>query len=235
MKISQTPPLRRRMGWRRMSQSLNSPATVTQSALGAHTAKRTPGTPSHLGEVRAQGAVGFVERALGVQVEVGIGELRAEAVGVVDFDFAAVPQARAQSGSGRGIAVQQWRRRSPAGAACSMAQRGRPPPPPRPIPPAGETRAPPSGAGRLSLADAVRPEDAERVAVISANYRFDLFSSHEILIDKYGRFPPGNAQSRAAFAPGRLGRARNAARAGPRARRSKSCARSTSMPISTVF
>src|ERR1035437_8884691 len=44
--ISQTPPLRRRMGWRRVSQSLNSPASETVSAFGAHTAKRTPAAPS---------------------------------------------------------------------------------------------------------------------------------------------------------------------------------------------
>ena len=85
MKISQTPPLRRRMGWRRMSQSLNSPATVTFSALGAHTAKRTPRDALGFREVRAQRAPGLVQRAFGVQVQVGIGDLRAEAVGVFDL------------------------------------------------------------------------------------------------------------------------------------------------------
>ena len=37
---------RRRIGWRRASQELKSPTTATRSALGAHTAKRTPSTPS---------------------------------------------------------------------------------------------------------------------------------------------------------------------------------------------
>ena len=43
----------------------------------------------------------LVQRAFGVQVEVGLGDLRAEAVGVVDFDVAAVPQARADTVRGR--------------------------------------------------------------------------------------------------------------------------------------
>ena len=59
---------------------------MTFSAFGAHTAKRTPGTPSAVDQVRAERAPAFVERAFGVQVEVGIGDLRAEAVGVVDLD-----------------------------------------------------------------------------------------------------------------------------------------------------
>ena len=46
-KSSQMPDgKRRRMGWRRASHALKSPITATRSALGAHTAKRTPCTPS---------------------------------------------------------------------------------------------------------------------------------------------------------------------------------------------
>jgi len=67
-------------------------------------------------------------------------------------------------------------------------------PGPRPIPPAGGTRGPPSGPAAL-LADGVRPEDAKGIPVISADDRFNLFSSHANLIIKYGRFLRGNAQS----------------------------------------
>ena len=93
MNNSHTPPLRHRMGWRRMSQSLNSPATVTFNAFGAQTAKRTPA----FRHVRAQRAIRLVERALGVQIEIGVGNLRTVAVRVVDLDFAPVPQTSARS------------------------------------------------------------------------------------------------------------------------------------------
>ena len=47
MNISQMPlPGCSRMTWRRPSQSLNSPITLTRDAFGAQTAKRTPSTPS---------------------------------------------------------------------------------------------------------------------------------------------------------------------------------------------
>ena len=62
-----------------------------------------------------------------------------------------------------------------------------PPRPPRPIPPAEETRAPPTSC-RLH---AVRAEHVEGIAVVSAGDRFDLLRSHESLIVKYGRFPGG--------------------------------------------
>src|SRR5690349_13208301 len=45
-KISQMPASRSRMGWRRVSHWLKSPTSVTVSALGAHTEKRVPRTPS---------------------------------------------------------------------------------------------------------------------------------------------------------------------------------------------
>ena len=46
MKISQTPhSARRRIGWRRPSQPLKSPTTLTRIAFGAHTVKPTPATP----------------------------------------------------------------------------------------------------------------------------------------------------------------------------------------------
>ena len=46
MKISHTPtPPWLRIGWRRPSQSLKEPTTLTLPALGAQTTKRTPGSP----------------------------------------------------------------------------------------------------------------------------------------------------------------------------------------------
>ena len=190
-------------------------------------------TPSDLDDVRAQGAVGFVQRALGVQVKVGIGKLRAEAVGVFEFHFAGRPTGGRASGRAAGSPFSSGAKEA-LRVRLSMGQRWPP-----------TTTSADSACGRnartsqrawpLLLPHAVRAEDAESVAVISADYRFDIFSSHESLIVKYGRFLAGNAQSRAACAPGGLGRARNAARTGPRARRSKSSARSTVMPISTAF
>jgi hypothetical protein len=56
--------------------------------------------------VSAQGAPGFQQRALGVEVEIGVGELRAEAIGIVDFDFAAVKEACANE-IRHGIAVER--------------------------------------------------------------------------------------------------------------------------------
>ena len=46
-KISHTPhSRRRRIGWRRASQKLKSPTTLTWEAFGAQTAKLVPATPS---------------------------------------------------------------------------------------------------------------------------------------------------------------------------------------------
>ena len=158
-------------------------------------------------DVRAERAPRFMQRALGVQIEVGIGDPRAEAVGIVNGGFAAVPQA----GANRvrlGIAVQSGAKEALRmhlghGAAASVNQnlgRFR----------LGEERADlPSGLSAL-LADAVRPENAKGIPVISANDRFNLFHSHESLIIKYGRFLAGIAQSGTASAPGGLGRARDA-------------------------
>ena len=48
------------------------------------------------GQVRAQRAVGFVQRAFSVQVDLGIGDQLAETIRVFDLGLAAVPQVRAQ-------------------------------------------------------------------------------------------------------------------------------------------
>ncbi len=99
MKISQTPALRRRMGWRRVSHSLKSPATDTVAAFGAHTAKRTPGTPATVVEMRPERIPCFVERAFGMQVEIEVGDDRAEAVRV--FEQSPLRRASPRCGTGR--------------------------------------------------------------------------------------------------------------------------------------
>ena len=72
---------------------------------------RRPHGEAHAGdavahdEVRAQGQPAFVQGALGVQVEVGFGELRPEAVGVVDLHLAPIPEAGMQF-IGAGVSVE---------------------------------------------------------------------------------------------------------------------------------
>src|ERR1019366_5595901 len=128
-----------------------------------------------------------------------------------DFDFAAVEEARANQ-IGRGVAVERGDEETPRvlldrsgalGADHYFDGFG-----------LGEERADlPAGLAALA-AHAVRAQDAKGVAMVAANDGFNFFHCHESLI-KYGRFPAAIAQGRAAFAPGRLGRAGDAARAGP--------------------
>ena len=157
-----------------MSQSLNS-RDGDAFGVGRPHGKANAGDAIGLGNVRAERAPGLVERAFGVQVEIGIGDPRTEAVGIVDGDFTAIPEAGANRVR-MGIAVQSGAKEALRmhlrhGAAASVNQnfgRFR----------LGEERADlPSGLPAL-LADAVRPENTEGVPVISANDRFNLFSSH---------------------------------------------------------
>jgi hypothetical protein len=98
MKISQMPPLRRRMGLNGGGPTqLKSPTTKTTSALGAQTVKRTPSDAIHGDHVRAQGLIGGVEIALAVQMQVEIGDEGRETVRVIKLDFRAVPQAGPQA------------------------------------------------------------------------------------------------------------------------------------------
>ncbi len=88
-KISQTPhSTRLRMGWRRPSQSLKSPTTLTRRAFGAQTAKATPATPSIVRHVRAEHLPKTQMRAFGDEVRVHFTENRTETVGILDL-FAA--------------------------------------------------------------------------------------------------------------------------------------------------
>src|ERR1017187_2893459 len=136
-------------------------------------------------DVSAQSAPGFEERALGVEVEIGVGELRAEAIGVVDFDFAAVKEARANKVR-HGVAIERGHeetarvlldRGGALGADHYFDGFG-----------LGEKRADfPAGLAAFA-ADAVRAQDAKGVAMVAANDGFNFFHCHESLI-KYGRFP----------------------------------------------
>ena len=84
MKISQMPAsMRLRIGWRRPSQSLKSPTTLTRRAFGAHTAKATPSTPSIVARMRAEPLEDAAVAALGHEVDVDLAEHRREAVGIV--------------------------------------------------------------------------------------------------------------------------------------------------------
>ena len=102
-KISQMPPSRRRMGWRVRSHSLKSPTTVTSSALGAQTAKRTPGDAFACDQMRAERAVAFVVGAFAVKVQFVRGELRGEAIGIVDLLRLARIEGKAQAVIPRGM------------------------------------------------------------------------------------------------------------------------------------
>ena len=161
-----------------MSQSLNSPTTVTFSALGAHTAKRTPGMPSGCGEVRAQGVIRLLKGAFGVEVEIHVGDLRAEAVRVFDVDFTPVPLAGADEVTFR-IAIQDGAEETLGMQLLHVA----------PLPAGfhrGRFRLGQKGAHFPAalpglLAHPVRSEYAKGIAVVAADYRFDLFNSHESL------------------------------------------------------
>ena len=131
--------------------------------------------PIGLGEVRAQHAIGFVVRALGVQVQLKIGDERAEAVGVFELDGGAVPQlglkqilaGRAGEGGAEEAAVVSLLH---GVDLVADAQRG------------GfglrqEGADFPAGLA-TAFADGVRAEDTEGIAVVSANYGFDFFWCH---------------------------------------------------------
>ena len=118
-----------------------------------------------------------------MQVEIGIGKLRPEAIGIVDLDLTAVPassHSRARSYRAPG-SPSRTAQKNPWACFFSISQR---------MPPTTHGRAD-SACGRNArtsqrgcpplLADRVRTEDAERVAVIAVDYRFNFFTSHESL------------------------------------------------------
>ena len=75
-------PWRIRIGWRRRSQELKSPTTATRAALGAHTAKRTPLTPSIV-SLRAEAPCQFEMTALVEQMQIDIAEQDAKGVWIL--------------------------------------------------------------------------------------------------------------------------------------------------------
>jgi len=98
----------RRIGWRRPSHPLKSPTTLTRLALGAHTAKTTPGTPARRREVRAQPLPAALVGPLAEEVEVELPEHLVEGVRILDLHggararLEAQPVAGAESPSGSG-------------------------------------------------------------------------------------------------------------------------------------
>src|ERR1039458_3623048 len=176
------PPLRRRMGWRRVSQSLNSPVTVAHSAFGAQTAKRTPRTPSPVARPRAVGQVSLMERAFGVQVEIGIGDERAEAVGVLHLDAPAIPQQRSNQ-----VALRAAFERGAEKALLVLFGHGVRLLADQHVGRFGlrQERAHFPAALRLLFPDAVRPQNAKRVAVVAADYGIDIFAGHGVELSAF--------------------------------------------------
>ena len=158
-----------RIGWRRPSQSLKSPMTLTPVALGAQTAKFTPSTPSIGAQLRTQLVVALPVLAFAEQVQVVIRSAAAERRRDRAWSIArrAGRQRAADTGvSGRRLERGKWLRTSPAGwirrigcdrlwagwttqACCRFGQE-------RPH----RQRARPAG-----IDDLVRSEDFERVFV----------------------------------------------------------------------
>ena len=153
------------------------------------------GSAARFGEVRAERAVGFVERALVVQVEIGIGDLRTETVGVLDGDLAAVPEFGADEIAVR-LAVEdgaeeafrvEARHVAALGTGFDRGRFG-----------LGEKRA--HFPARLPglLPDAMRTEDAERIAVVATHYCFNFFSSHLRVSVAGGKIPENSPAGRIA-------------------------------------
>ena len=113
-----------------------------------------------------------------MEVKIGFGNLRPEAIRVVDLHLAPIPQVRAQF-VGCGFAIQQGHEEAlrvllhhlasgPADhngrGVCVREER-------------------PHFPARLVilLADRMRSQDAERIPMIAIDYRFNFFASHENL------------------------------------------------------
>ena len=92
MKSSQRPASTRfRIGWRRPSQLLNSPTTLTRRRVRRPDGERGAGHALHGARVGAQALVEPVVGAFGQEVDVHLAQHRREAVGVVEVDLARVP------------------------------------------------------------------------------------------------------------------------------------------------
>ena len=177
MKISQIPVGPQfRIGWRRPSQWLKLPTTLTRRAFGAQTAKWTPRNPSCVAEVGAEPLEVAVVRPLAEQVEVEVGQDRAEPVGVdelpgvplVVLDGQAVGERLGRPGKTASKRPSGWIRsigtrtpgsplaRSTTQACCASGRNAR-------IDPRG-----------LAVAlDLVRAEDRERVPVVGVDQVVD--------------------------------------------------------------
>ena len=89
MKISHRPDgTSVRIGCTRPSHPLKSPTTLTRRALGAHTAKCTPGGTPCVDRPRAQPIERAHVRAFGKQMLIEIGEHRAVAIRIVELGLA---------------------------------------------------------------------------------------------------------------------------------------------------
>ncbi len=84
MNNSQMPEVpRQRIGWRRPSQSLKSPITLTRCTAGAHTANRQPVHAVDGFQACAQHFPGFEMAPFAEQVQIHLAQLRRKAVGAL--------------------------------------------------------------------------------------------------------------------------------------------------------
>ena len=86
-KISQKPLPRTRMAWRRPSQKLKSPTTLTRLAVGREHREGDAGHAVEHHRMRAELLVEMQMRAFAQQVEIEIGQDRRKAIGVFDLDL----------------------------------------------------------------------------------------------------------------------------------------------------
>ena len=86
MKISHSPdPPRGLIGWRRPSQWLKSPTTLTCPAFGAHTAKQTPFNTRMLDRARAELLIEPEVGALTEEMQIKVCKDGRIAVGILKF------------------------------------------------------------------------------------------------------------------------------------------------------
>ena len=133
-----------RMGWRRPSQSLKSPTTLTLVALGAQTAKFTPSTPSIVAQLGAEPVVTLPVRPFAQQVQVVVRQQMGKRVWIVHGSRSSfrLPRLRGVSIAERLVAgqrtyrLEQARRMNPPHGPRRSCGRNRPP---RPAPNVAKT------------------------------------------------------------------------------------------------
>ena len=126
MNSSQMPlPPRTRIGWRRPSQRLKSPTTLTRSALGGPNGEKHAGDAIDLMLVCAEKAMGMAVSSFPEQMQVQIAELRRERVGIMRDVLAMAVVTPDQAMVCRQCPSRRATRRSGCRAVASAAGRPR--------------------------------------------------------------------------------------------------------------